>query len=97
MHRLMYIYAGDVVIYANHADIDQERTNLQADINEITKWYSTNVLQLSADKCVSVVIHHNRLAQLTDLLINLNSRIRKQVHRVKYLGLIIDDRLKWDK
>ena len=44
-----------------------------------------------------MVIHHNRLAQLPDLLINLNSRILKQVHEVKYLGLIIDDRLKWDK
>ena len=44
-----------------------------------------------------MVVHHNRLAQLPDLLINLNSRILKQVHEVKYLGLIIDDRLKWDK
>ena len=44
-----------------------------------------------------MVIHHNRLAKLPDLLINLNSRILKQVHEVKYLGLIIDDRLKWDK
>ena len=87
------VYADDVVIYASHADIDQVRTHLQAAINEVAKWYSTNVLQLSAEKCVSMVIHHNRLAQLPDLLINLNSRILKQVHEVKYL----DDRLKWDK
>ena len=91
------VYADDVVIYARHADIDQVRTNLQAAINEVAKWYSTNVLQLSAEKCVSMIIHHNRLAQLPDLLINLNSRILKQVHEVKYLGLIIHDRLKWDK
>ena len=40
------VYADDVVIYASHADIDQVRTNLQAAINEVAKWYSTNVLQL---------------------------------------------------
>ena len=56
------VYADDVVIYASHADIDQVRTNLQAAINEVAKWFSTNVLQLSAEKCVSMVIHHNRLA-----------------------------------
>ena len=46
------VYADDVVIYANHANIDQVSTNLQAAV----KWYSTNVLQLSAEKCVSIVI-----------------------------------------
>ena len=51
-------------------------------------------LQLSAEKCVSMAIHHNRLGQIPDLLINLNARTLKQVHEVKYLGLIIDDRLK---
>ena len=91
------VYADDVVIYASHVDINQVRTNLQAAINGVAKWYLTNVLQLSAEKCVSMVIHHNRLAQLPDLLINLNSRRLKQVHEVKYLGLIIDARLKWDK
>ena len=91
------VYADDVVIYASHANIDMVRTNLQAAINEVTKWYSTNLLQLSAEKCVSIAIHHNRLGQIPDLLINLNTRTLKQVHEVKYLGLIIDDRLKWEK
>ena len=76
--------------------IDQP-THIPTSCYEVAKWYSTNVVQLSAEKCVSMVIHHNRLAQLPDLLINRNSRILKQVHEVKYLGLIIDDRLKWDK
>ena len=44
-----------------------------------------------------MAIHHNRLGQIPDLLINLNARTMKQVHKVKYLGLIIADRLKWDK
>ena len=52
------VYAEDAVVYASHAEIDQVRTNLQAAINEVAKWYSTNVLQLSAEQCVSMVIHH---------------------------------------
>ena len=42
------VYADDVVIYASHANIDMVRTNLKASINEVSKWYSTNLLQLSA-------------------------------------------------
>ena len=84
-------------VYASHANIDMVRTNLQAAINEVAKWYSTNLLQPSAEKCVSMAIRHNRLGQIPDLLINLNARTLEQVHEVKYLGLIIDDRLKWDK
>ena len=68
------VYADDVVIFASHANIDMVRTNLQAAINEVAKWYSTNLLQLSAEKCVSMAIHHTRLGQIPDLLINLNAR-----------------------
>ena len=91
------IFANDVVVYASHSDIDVLRQKLQESINSISSWYTTNKLALSIEKCNSMVINHNLTQAPPEISLLLDGQTLKQLKHVRYLGVTIDEKLKWDR
>ena len=73
--------------------------NFQAELKNISEWMGMNKLSIHPEKTEFMVIEHPRSqsklpAQQPFYLDNI--RI-KQVHKTKYLGLTVDDKLSWDE
>ena len=89
------IYADDVVIYSSNKCINQLQQSMQTTMTAVHKWYQYNKLSLSLDKCTTMVINNNLKNRVTDFKIYLGSEVLNHVYSMKYLGVVIDDKLKW--
>ena len=90
------IYADDVVIYCSSESLPDLSINLQNNINSVYDWYTNNKLILSVDKCSTMVISNKISSTIENFTLYLGTTPLSHVHEMKYLGLTIDDHLKWN-
>ena len=86
------VYADDVAIYTSSPNINEATLSLQTDIDRLSMWYSKNKLKINIDKTKVMLLSPSKNYNL-DICIG-KQRI-EQVHNIRYLGVVIDDRLQW--
>ena len=89
------IYADDVVIYCSDSEVHTLKYKMQNVMDKVNNWYEDNKLSLSFEKCTTMVIGNNRQEIKENFDIYLGSHLLEKVHSMKYLGVLIDDKLKW--
>ena len=87
------IFADDVVIYVNAKNTDEVNRRLQDNLNEVNKWYLKNRLRINVEKTKVLLL---KSKDFNELDITIDGRKVEQVKSMKYLGLTIDDELKWN-
>ena len=71
--------------------------NFQAELQNISEWMRMNKLTIKPYKTDFMVIDHpRRQSKLLELPPFFNDIGRKHVHKTKYLGLTVDDKLSLD-
>ena len=91
------VFADDVVIYTSDTDKDTLQYNLQKEMNAVFHWYDVNKLCLSVEKCSTMVINHNINKVIEDFKIYHGKDTLELVTSMKYLGVVIDNKLKWSQ
>jgi hypothetical protein len=89
------IYADDVVVYCSSNSLTDLQCKLQCVMNNVYQWYQLNRLALSTEKCSTMLIKGNNTCESNEISIHLGSEKLENVHSMKYLGITIDDDLKW--
>ena len=89
------IYADDVVIYISEQNIGVIRAKLQADLEEISKWFKRNKIKVNTEKNYSMLLKRNSQT-IQDLNISLDGNKIKQEQNIRYLGIEIDENLTWN-
>ena len=69
-------------------------TSLNSEFAKLTDWLKANKLSINVSKTHYMVFHRSR-RKLGKEDILLDNTIIKQVTLTKFLGIIIDDKLKW--
>ena len=87
------VYADDVVIYTSSPNINEASLNLQSDLNTLCMWYNRNKLKINADKTKVMVLSPSKHY---DLEIYIDQIRIEQVHTMRYLGVLIDEKLNWN-
>ena len=87
------IYADDVVIYTSSPNFTEAALHLQADLDRLSYWYTKNKLKINIDKTKVMLLSPSKNYNLE---IFIDKQIIEQVHNIRYLGVEIDDRLKWN-
>ena len=86
------LFADDTKIYRKIED-EEDHEALQEDIDQMQDWSNKWLLRFHPDKC-----KYMRIGREDDNIVNytLNGHILKSTHEEKDLGIIIDDKLKFD-
>ena len=69
---------------------------MQTQMDSVFNWYQTNMLALSLEKCSVMVINNNPRNQIKDFIVKLGDTVLEQVNSMKYLGVTIENNLKWN-
>ena len=88
-----YLYADDTAIFIEGKGEREIQNTIDSVMPKIADWFASNQLSLNTDKTF-YQIHSNKKTQITTSL-NLAGASIKRVKSVKYLGVFIDDDLKW--
>ena len=61
------------------------------------QWVQTNDLKLNTNKCKAMLFGTHKKVRAKQILIQHESQVIEQVNNFKYLGIIFDNLLKFDK
>ena len=93
------LYADDTEVSFSSNELSDVASNFQAELKNISEWMRINKLSIHPEKTEFMVIDHpRRQSKLPELQPFYLDNIRiKQVHKTKYLGLTVDDKLSWNE
>lgn len=92
-----HMLADDTTLRTQSASLDDIQHSLQLTLTDISQWCSQNNMVLNPSKCKSMVVTTRQKHQLSTLSLDLsiNANSIEQVSTHKILGMIIDDKLRW--
>ena len=94
---LFYIlYADDTAVLLKGKELRELLVILNEKLERINLWLKANNLTLNTQKSVYMVFHRARLKSFNPPIL-INGTQLQEVSSTKYLGLIIDNKLKMDR
>ena len=88
------LYADDTCVVAQGHNLEELIDTLNNELSSLNEWLLCNKLTLNTNKSYYMVFHRARI-KLTNIDIDINGSKLQRVKCVKYLGLMVDQKLKW--
>ena len=91
------LFADDAVLTTSHDSLKYLERKFNAEIRKMHRWFITNKLTLNLKKTKFMIFSTKRKkkAKENKFRININRYCIKQVSEMKYLGVILDNKLNW--
>lgn len=86
------MYADDSILIYSCEDITQLHAFIQADLQTIDQWMYNNYMSFNGDK-TKMMIFTTQGQPTPHISIDINNTTIEQVSQIRYLGLIIDEKL----
>ena len=91
------LFADDAVLTASHDSLKHLQRKFNTEIQKMHRWFIANKLTLNLKKTKFMLFSTKRKkkAKENKFRININKYCIKQVSEMKYLGVILDNKLNW--
>jgi len=98
-HTHAIIFADDTTIYSESKCINTLYNNINTDLMSLSDWFKSNKLSLNISKTNYMLFTNNvtNEAALNKLRLTIGTEEIEKKHNIKFLGIIIDDKLNWQK
>ena len=90
------LFADDTCLLAQHKNIKSLETVVNNELINISDWLIANGLSLNIDKSNFLLFGDKKLTTTCNFVIGISGQKLEKKTVVKYLGVKIDDQLKWD-
>lgn len=87
------LFADDTLIYICSKDINDATIKLNDDLNCLFNKISHDKLKLNVNKTKLMIISNKKTINKNEIQIKINNELIKLEHEIKYLGVILDDKL----
>ena len=87
------LFADDTNIFRSGTNIVQLAKEISNELEKVNNWFIANKLSLNVSKTNFIVF--SNMKKKTDITIRINNNNIKQVDSIKFLGVIIDNKLNW--
>ena len=88
-------FADDTSLHLSHKDIKTLQLNIQNELDKVDTWMRSNrLLSINYNETAYMILTETR-SQNCNLKISMNGVRIQQTDSIKYLGLIIDNKLLW--
>lgn len=92
------LFADDTLISASGGNVQQVVDIINNDLSKLDRWLITNKLKLNTDKTKCMVIaSKNNLKKIDNIRVCIDSTELEIVEHMTYLGVTIDNQLKFNK
>ena len=88
-----FIYADDTAVFFQHTDPNVLQNIVDTTLPKISTWLQTNFLSLNASKTIYQIYNKHKVH--IDMHVQINNDVIEKKQTVKYLGMLIDDDLKF--
>ena len=88
------LFADDTAIYKSYRHLNYLTWCIEDDLNRLTQWFRINKLTLNLDKTVCILFQKTK--ETKQIAINIGNQTIKNTAETKFLGMWIDEHLKWN-
>ncbi len=93
-----YIYADDTALLCTGDGPEEVNAKLQAELDHLSNWFAYNKLSVNTSKTKSMLFTSNwSCYKNANMYLTLCNQQVEQVREIKYLGLLLDPHLAFDK
>ena len=89
------LYADDTSIFLSHKDLQTLVQSMNNEMKHISQWLKANKLTLNSEKTYYMVFHRGRRKSYNNIKLYIDDAIIEEASTIKYLGVILDNKLKW--
>jgi len=89
------LFADDTNIFIKSNSFEELFTNATFLLNNLSKWLKSNKLSLNYDKTEYVIFGNHKFD--CSLNLKIDNNVIKKVSSTKYLGIILNEKLKWNE
>jgi hypothetical protein len=93
-HAKTILFADDTTVYYNSDCIHNLYETMNNELKILSDWFKANKLSLNANKTNYLIFSKKSKIQ-PDLNLSIDNAKLAKSHTVKFLGLLIDDKLEW--
>jgi hypothetical protein len=90
------LFADDTLISVAENSLEEAVTKINKTLESLSKWFKQYKLKLNAEKTKYMVITYRKNIQIDTVRVRIDDVELERVTEIKYLGVIIDDKLKFD-
>jgi hypothetical protein len=94
-HCKIKLFADDTMIYVSGRDVCDMMNKINEDLNNIYKYLCNHKLSVNENKCKFIIIKNEYNVSGDNVNIEINNVKLERVQQIKYLGVIIDSKLKF--
>ena len=95
------LYADDTNLFLSHKNIEELMLQANVEMQRVTKWFIANKLKVNKSKTKYMIFNlkdkHKSKQLLNDLDLKVDNEIVERVEYTNFLGVIIDNKLNWEK
>ena len=93
----LIMFGDDTTLYASHRNVSYLNYILQKDLINLENWFAANSLSLNASKTFAMKCWQDSSMCKEKINLMLNQTTMPIVSHIKFLGVIIDSKLKWSE
>ena len=90
----LYIYADDTCIVFENPNPEKLQTQINKDLELVERWYTNNLLTINEEKTNYMLFDPNKNKR--NIIIKINNKNITKVTQTKYLGITLQDDMKWN-
>lgn len=90
------MFADDTTIYTTGSNVRFLYRKLNEDLQRITQWFKDNSLSLNVEKTTYIIFSNANNNPNINKNIYIDNKVIHKVAQTKFLGVYIDEHLKWD-
>ena len=94
-HSIIHHFADDTNLLCSDKDPSLLRFKMNTDLKLIFEWLCANRLSLNVSKTEFIIFKPPRKALSKRITLKLNGTTIYESNKIKYLGIIMDDKLSW--
>ena len=93
------LYADDTNIFFSHNNLQCLLSHVQTEMQNVTRWFQVNKLQINKSKTKYMIFNFKERGRKlpTNLNLQIENEVVEQVEYTNFLGVIIDNKLSWEK
>ena len=94
-HSVIHHFADDTNLLCSDKEPSQLRQKMNEDLKQIFEWVCSNRLSLNVSKTSFIIFKPHKKIPHQIITLKLNGITIYESYKIRYLGLIMDDRLTW--
>jgi len=88
-------FADDLILVTRGKTVVEAENNTNTELSKTTAWAKSYKIEFNEDKSIAMLVSRRKQKERKEVNVFLNYKLLKQMNKIKYLGIIMDNKFKF--